>query len=546
MEIKKQINLIAVNSRTSHTNPALYYIKKILKDDKRIRCRLIELTINENWKQSLETITSHGCDIYMFSVYIWNSNYIEELVPLLKQINPETKIILGGPEITYNMKKWEDLNIGDILVQGQAEAFLPHILEYEEKVFHSPNTPINEVPFPYDQEDYENLQNRLVYYEASRGCLFNCSYCLSSCSDQTLEYRDLHTVKAELKLLIKIKPKIVKMVDRTFNSDKKYARKIWKYLIEEKSPVPFHFELHPLFLEEEDFAILETAPNDLFHFEVGIQSTNREILEAVNRPFNWPKEKENIRRLCSLKNIHTHLDQIVGLPGDTGESAEKSFNEILSLKPDEFQLGFLKIIQGTALSKKVSEYDMIVTSAPPYEVVQTSTMKNSMMKEFYKIETDLNRFYNSHYFVKSLGFLMSLSYDPWSFFSALQDFSPADRTVKQWARLGESLLSYTEKYHREMRDYIFDLLRLDWCPFASAQNFPPFLRKDDGDRVKEKRRKSYSMISEKITDFTRRDFNHSILFLPTDKRLIEELENNAILFYRTKTVHQYKIKLDLL
>ena len=504
------------------------------------------MTINENWKQSLEKITANPCDIYMFSVYIWNSTYIEELVPLLKQIKPETEIILGGPEITYNIEKWRDLNIGVTLVQGQAEAFLPYLLENIEKVFHSPNTPINEVPFPYDEEDYENLQNRLVYYEASRGCFFNCSYCLSSCSDQVLEYRDLKTVKEELKLLIKIKPKIVKMVDRTFNSDKEYAREIWKFIIEEKSPVPFHFELHPLFLEEEDFAILETAPNDLFHFEVGIQSTNKEILQSVNRPFNWPKEKENIKHLCSLKNIHTHLDQIVALPKDTRDSAIKSFNEILSLNPDEFQMGFLKIIPGTGLSKKVKEYEMIVTTTPPYEVVQTSFMENSTMKEFYKIETDLNRFYNSHYFMKSLEFLMSLSSDPWAFFSALQEFSPADQTVKQWARLGESLLSYTEKFHSEFRNYVFDLLRLDWCPFASAQNFPPFIRRDDRDEVKEKRRKCYSIVSEKITSFTRRDFNHSILYLPSTKKMNEELENNALLFYRNKTVHQYKINLDLL
>lgn len=546
METKKQICLVAINSRTSHTNPALYYIKKILKKDRRVECRLIELTINENWKPSLEKICADPCDIYMFSVYIWNTRCIEELVPLLKQIKPESRIILGGPEITYNIKKWKALNIADVLVQGQAEAFLPLLPDYDQQVFHSPNTPINNVPFPYDSEDYDNLQNRLVYYEASRGCFFNCSYCLSSCSDQRLEYRDLETVKEELKTLIKIKPKIVKMVDRTFNSDKQYAREIWNFIIEERSPIPFHFELHPLFLDEEDFVILETAPEGLFHFEVGIQSTNKKILEAVNRPYNWPKEKENIKRLCTLKNIHTHLDQIVALPLDTAETAIQSFNEILSLKPDEFQLGFLKILPGTALSKSLEKYVMIATSTPPYEVVQTSTMNYSSMRQFYKMETDLGRFYNSHYFIRSLGFLISLSSDPWTFFSELQEFSPLDRTVKQWARLGESLLSYTEKHHSDLRDYLFDLLRLDWCPFASGQNFPPFLRREDGEDIKEKRRKCYAIVSGEITGFTRRDFNHSLLFVPSSGKLIKDLDHKAVLFYRTDSIRQYTIDLNLL
>jgi len=543
---KKKVALVAINSRTSHTNLALYYIKKLLKSDRDCQCSLIELTINENWKNSLERLTEEPFDYYLFSVYIWNCEYVEEIVPLIKQIQPESKIILGGPEVTYNLRKWESLNFADILVKGQAEGFIPSLFTCGEGVFNSPKTPIDEVPFPYEQDDINNLKGRLVYYEASRGCLFNCSYCLSSCSEQKLEYRDLETVKTELRQIISIQPKIVKMVDRTFNSDRKYAREIWKFIIKEKSPVPFHFEIHPQFIEDEDFTILRSAPDDLFHFEVGIQSTNKEILTTVNRSCNWFKERENISTLCSLTNVHTHLDQIVALPLDSRATAIKSFNDIMSLKPDEFQLGFLKILPGTSLADEVNQYEMVVNSSPPYEVIQSSTMGFSVIKEFYKIETELNRFYNSHYFVRTMSYLLKKNCDPWTFFSRIQEFSPSDRTVKQWTRLGESLLRYTEKYFSEEREYIFDMLRLDWCPFAPGQTYPPFLKREDGEITKAKRKAAYPIISERIDGFTRRDFNHSILYLPVNKKMIEELDNRALLFYRSESVKQYFIDMNLL
>ena len=542
----KKIALVAVNSRTSHTNLALYYIKKMLSEYENAECSLIELTINENWKQSLERLTDTDYDYFLFSLYIWNSSYIKEIAPMLRKIQPDAKIVFGGPEISYNSTEWEKTQLADILVKGQAEEFISSLFTCNKSVYYSENRSINEIPFPYDREDYENLKGRLVYYESSRGCLFNCSYCLSSCSDQKLEYRDLNIVKEELKQLISIEPKIVKMVDRTFNSNQKFAREVWKFLIELESPVPFHFELHPLFLEDEDFKILSVAPQDLFHFEVGIQSTNKKVLSAVNRPYNWDRERENIKKLCRIENIHTHLDQIVALPEDNRDFAIQSFNEILGLYPDEFQLGFLKIIQGTGLSENVNKYKMIVNPNPPYEVIQTQDMSFSHLKEFYSVENNLNRYYNSHYFVKSLTFLLKKSSTPWIFFSQLLRFSPEDKMVKRWAVLGESLKLYAEKYLREEVDYLCDLLRLDWCPYASGQNFPPFLRLNDGDELKDSRRKTYEHLFDRIENFTRRDFNHSILFKPQTERLKLELNHQAILFYRTDKVLRYPIKLDLI
>ncbi|MCP4153357.1 MAG: DUF4080 domain-containing protein, partial [bacterium] len=378
------------------------------------------------------------------------------------------------------------------------------------------------------------------------GCLFNCSYCLSSCSDQKLEYRDLETVKKELLQLIAIKPKIVKMVDRTFNSNKKFAREIWQFIIDQNSPVPFHFELHPAFLEEADYNILKKAPNNLFHFEVGIQSTDKEVLKAVDRPFNWNIEKGNIEKLCSIKNIHTHLDQIVALPCDNRKTAINSFNEILSLKPDEFQLGFLKVLPGTKLASTCSENSLTVNPFPPYEVIETASMDFKTIKEFYAIERTLNRFYNSHFFKTTLGFLLGQDITPWEFFSILTEMAPDDQAVKRWPVLGETLLNYGRKYLPEDSDYIKDLLKYDWCPYAPAQTYPPFLRENDGDKIKDSRRTAFDYFSGNYEDFKRSEFNRSILYIPDTERFAKKLGDKAILFYRGHNKKELEIDLSVL
>jgi len=529
----KKIVLTAVNSRSSHSNPTLFAVKKTLKRVEGLSPVLLELTINENWREALAKLVSLDAEVYLFSVYIWNKEFLEKILPLLKELKAEAKMILGGPEITYNAASWEGKPWIDVLVIGQAEAFIPWIRRFDGKIFQSPHTPINKIDFPYEPEDRAVLEGRLVYYEASRGCLFNCSYCLSSCQGKP-EYRDIETVKGEMKKMIALNPKIVKMVDRTFNSDVAYAREIWQFLIDLNPPVPFHFEIHPVFLDEEDFRILEKAPHGLFFFEVGIQSTNLDVLKAVDRPWNRPREKENIDRLCSLKNIHTHLDQIVALPCDTMETAIRSFNDIMSHKPDDFQLGFLKILPGTPLAARTDEFQLLAAPFPPYEVIQTASLTHAQIECFHNIEADLNRYYNSGAFQRTLEFLMNGFDDPWTFFCELDKFSPDNRQSKQWPVLGETLLKLGMRDFPEERDYIIDLLRYDWCPFASGQSYPPFLRLPVDEGIKDIRRENYSRFEEVIEGFSRKDFNHSILFVPVSERMKEEHRNGIALFYRSE------------
>ncbi|MBN2658423.1 MAG: DUF4080 domain-containing protein [Spirochaetales bacterium] len=531
----KKIILVAINSRSSHSNPTLFAIKKMLNRENSVQPVLLELTINENWREALAKLASQQGEIYLFSVYIWNKEFIEKIIPLLKAIIPEARMVFGGPEISYNLSLWREKPWADVLVSGQAEDFIPRLLAYTGREYHSDHTPINDVLFPYEEEDREILEGRLVYYEASRGCLFNCSYCLSACSQGKPEYRDIGTVKREMAKLISLNPKIVKMVDRTFNSDREFAREIWKYLIDLNPAVPFHFEIHPVFLSEEDFNILKEAPEGLFFFEVGIQSTDRTILEAVDRPWNRPKEKENIDRLCSLKNIHTHLDQIVALPLDTPETARQSFNEILNHKPDDFQLGFLKILPGTPLAGKTERYGLKASPFPPYEVVETSSFPFEELQIFYRVEADLNRYYNSGYFSGTLEYMMDRFSDPWTFFEELSLFSPDNRLSKQWPVLCESLLGMCEKHFPEEREYLIDLLRYDWCPYASGQSFPSQIRLPQDEQIKEIRRESYPLFEEAIKGFSRRNFNHSILFVPGSLRMQKEHSDRITLFYREES-----------
>lgn len=527
----EKIALIAINSRSSHSNPTLFTIKKILKEKNGLIPQLLEMTINDHWKSSLSRMLEMQASTYLFSVYIWNREYIEKTVPLLKAMNPEIRIIMGGPEITYNLTYWEKKDWVETLVAGQAEAFLPHLFSFRKKIYYSTPTAINDIPFPYELADKSILEGRLVYYEASRGCLFNCSYCLSACESRKPEYRSIKTVKKEMSDLIALNPKIVKMVDRTFNSQKIYAREIWQFLINIKSPVPFHFEIHPLFLEDEDFSILAKAPEGLFFFEVGIQSTDREVLRAVNRPWNRAKEKENIDKLCTLKNIHTHLDQIVPLPGDTPEKAINSFNEIMAHRPDDFQLGFLKILPGTPLAAQCEKYAFISTPFPPYEVLGSDTFPHNSLRIFYRIEAEVNRFYNSNYFTQTLNYMMNQFDNYWNFFKELSLYTPENTMSKQWSVLGESLLEMTKKHFPEMKEYIIDLLRYDWCPFASGQTYPPFLLLPKDHEIKEIRRRTYTLFEKEIKGFTRKGFNHSILFVPFSERMKKETDKRITLFY---------------
>ncbi len=352
----KNILLVGINARYTHSNLAIRYLRNYVSDLS-YQITLEEFTINQPLLDILSKIFKLEPEIIALSVYIWNTEIIRKLLPEVHKLLPECKIILGGPEVSYNPQHWlEEFPFLNFIICGAGEAGFRYLIEkkllVKEQIIKIQNPAFNEIKFPYTDDDFPGLKDKYIYYEASRGCPFKCSYCLSSRSDQKLELREFNKVKEELEFLLNKKPRIIKFVDRTFNANREFSRNIWQYLIEINPDTKFHFEIYPALLEEEDFILLEKCPVDLFQFEIGIQSTNPATLKAIHRPDNWHKTKEKIQKLISIGNIHIHVDLIAGLPYDEFKHIKHSFNDIYALQADHFQLGFLKILPGTEITKK--------------------------------------------------------------------------------------------------------------------------------------------------------------------------------------------------
>lgn len=523
-----QVLLLAINGRYSHSNLALHYFQQVFRAEG-IPCRLVELTIKDRLESLLKVILldhpqrpSH----LVLSVYIWNSSLMKALVADLQRIAPEIKIILGGPEVSYQADEWLQLCPQGYIVQGPGENILASLVkgELQPGIHRGPFSSMDELPFPYTEEDLQALKGRLIYYESSRGCPFRCSYCLSSCEDQPLHYRDLEMVFQDLKTLAFSSAKIVKMVDRTFNSRPGRARKIWQYLLELKGPVPFHFEIHPQFLKEEDFRILADVPSWMFHFEIGVQSSSPEELEAVNRSGDWQTIRRNIERLQQETSIPLHLDQIVGLPGADYASVRRSFNDILSLGPEEFQMGFLKLIPGTPLAEGLGK-QMVASVEPPYRVWQTPELSFQEFQELQRVEEFLNAYYNSGLFLHSMEFLLGESSlygnRPFDLFADLKNAMEYQGRVKnlQWAKLAETLWNSLKQIHPDAADLLLDKLRMDWAPLSQGQYLPGFLNFADTKRIKELRRDLWPILSGK--GLTSSEFKRGILLLLDDgKRIV--------------------------
>ncbi|MDA3850915.1 MAG: DUF4080 domain-containing protein [Spirochaetaceae bacterium] len=495
--MRKKVLLLAINGRYSHSNLALFYLKKIITDQGDFEVELLECTIKDRVSDLLEKILlgPNGTpDYVLFSVYIWNSSLILKLVRDLKALSPGVIQILGGPEITYNTSFWSQNSPGDFLVRGQGESVILPLLQGTIKtaIIESSAIKLNDIPFPYDKFDLEILKNRLVYYESSRGCPFNCSYCLSSCEDQPLQFRNIDRVKQELEILAFSEARIIKLVDRSFNADSSRAREIWQFIKELKGPVPFHFEVHPVFLEEEDFKLLATIPKKLFHFEIGVQSTNSQELVAVNRQGKWSEIKEHLRRLIDETEIPIHLDQIVALPGADRASVEKSFNDIISLGPDEFQMGFLKVLHGTSLEKQWGN-SLIYSEEPPYEVLKTPHLSFNDLRFYKKIEDLLDSYYNSGLFAQTMDLLLSSCYpygkNPFALFVELQNYilSQDKMKVQQWAKLAQNLWDCFSLVSTQHQAELKDSLRLDWAPLSQGQYLPGFLQFENTSKIKKLR-----------------------------------------------------------
>ncbi len=370
--------------------------------------RILEVEITTRPADILEQIGLARPDVILLSVYIWNSTLVDRLLPDVHALHPEARVILGGPEVSYTAEEWLAAHPWlTAVVCGGGEEAVRHLAEAgfdtaeTGTIVSIPNRPFAEVPFPYLEEDFERLAYRYVYYESSRGCPCACTYCVSGREDQKPDYRSVETTTAELSRIIAEEPRwpappIVKLVDRTFNSRPPRAREIWRFLAKADTQATFHFEIHPAFLTERDFGVLAEAPPGRFQFEIGVQSTHEATLAAVRRRSAWKKARPHVARLIELGTIVVHLDLIAGLPEEGPAEIARSVDDVMALKPDRFDLGFLKSLPGTAVRRHAHEHDQVAMHHAPYQVLSNAWLSLADFALLRRIERVIDSLWNAN------------------------------------------------------------------------------------------------------------------------------------------------------
>lgn len=437
--------LVALNTKYIHSNPALYSLRAGAGEELKQQVELAEYTINHGFTEVLADIFKRKPDVLGFSCYIWNIDMVLQLTKELGKLLPETPIWLGGPEVSYDapavLRQHPELT--GIMV-GEGEATFKELLNYYVKGndngaelseiaglclpegVTAPRelTDISSLPFLY--EDLTGFENKIIYYESSRGCPFRCSYCLSSI-DKTVRLRDLVTVKRELQYFLDHKVSQVKFVDRTFNCNHGHATEIWKYLLEHDNGVTnFHFEIAADLLNEEELLLLSRMRPGLVQLEIGVQSANPETLSAIRRSMDLERLEQVVARLRSGNNIHLHLDLIAGLPYENLESFAASFDRVYAMKPEQLQLGFLKVLKGSEMKERAEEFGICYTDRPPYEVLYTKWLEFSEVLLLKQIEEMVELYYNSNQFCNTLRYLERVFTTPFQMFRALAEFYEAE------------------------------------------------------------------------------------------------------------------------
>ncbi|MBQ8280184.1 MAG: B12-binding domain-containing radical SAM protein [Roseburia sp.] len=428
-----KILLAAINAKYIHSNLAVYSLKAYAKEYAE-HITIGEYTINNRTDYILEQIYKQKPDVLCFSCYIWNIGYVEELIKEFHKLCPSVPIWLGGPEVSYEVEHFMENHpdvTGIMMGEGEKTFFelCSHYVTGEPELrgidgityrdtmtgklyvnpFREPMD-MSEIPFCYDAID--DFKNRIIYYESSRGCPFNCSYCLSSV-DKKLRFRDLELVKKELAFFIEKEVPQVKFVDRTFNCNHAHAMAIWKFIKEQdKGITNFHFEISADLINEEELALISSMRPGLIQLEIGVQSTNEATITEIHRTMRLDRLKEIVKRVQTGGNIHEHLDLIAGLPYEDYETFAKSFDEIYELKPNQLQLGFLKVLKGSYMYQHADEYEMAYHSTAPYEVLKTKWLSFEDVLKIKQVEEMLEIYYNSGQFEVTMKLLDCLFESP--------------------------------------------------------------------------------------------------------------------------------------
>lgn len=520
-----KILLTAINSKFIHSNLAVRYLKAFTKDlpyESKIR----EFSINDREERILKEIIEEKADVVAFSTYIWNVEIVSRVANLIKLVSPQTEILYGGPEVSYDSKAFMEKNIGEYLIEGEGEKTYRDFVEYklglrelsdikglyyrknDEIIFNGtrPLMDMDEIVFPYEED--EDLNNKIVYYEGSRGCPFRCKYCLSS-TTHGVRFHSIERTLEELNFFIKKGVRLVKFVDRTFNCNHKYSMAIWDFLIKADTNTKFHFEISADILKEEEIELLRKAPKGRFQFEVGVQTTNDDVLKNINRFVNFSDIKEKVEELLSINNINQHLDLIAGLPGEDYKSFVKSFNDVHSIKPEEIQLGFLKLLKGSDMRRDAYLYNMKYSPYPPYEILSTDKISYDEIQILKRVEAVVDKYYNSQKFNTILEFFYDKFETPYEFFYELGNYFEQKGYFNK--NIGNTeyykvFLDFNMEILKGEEDYLVDIIRYDYLSFNKKRGIPEFLRsnidKNIEEDIKNQYREEYSFRKFSVEHFS--------------------------------------------
>ena len=494
-----KILLVACNAKYIHSNLAVYDLQAYASDyaDHIV---LKEYTINQQKDDIMRDIYLEHPDVVCVSCYIWNLSFVKELMADLIKILPGADFWAGGPEVSYDAEKFltENSEFKGVMVGEGEETFKELAGYYVEKnpqnlkdmtgicyrdgdqIIHNGWRQImdlSSIPFIY--KDLSDFKNRIIYYESSRGCPFSCSYCLSSI-DKKLRFRDTETVKKELQFFIDNKVPQVKFVDRTFNCKHDHAMAIWKYINEHDNGVTnFHFEISADLLREEELQEMSTMRPGLIQLEIGVQSTNPDTIKAIHRTMDFEKLKGIVDRIHSFGNIHQHLDLIAGLPYEDYDSFRHSFNDVYALKPQQLQLGFLKVLKGSHMMEMCKEYGIVYKTQEPYEVLSTKWLDYDHVLKLKTVENMVEVYYNSGQFQNTLEYLENFFPDAFSIYERLGSFymekGYGDVSHTRMRRY-EILLEFLEDVPEISMDQVKDQMVYDLYLRENLKSRPGFAR----------------------------------------------------------------------
>lgn len=509
-----KILLVAINAKYIHSNLAVYclkaYAEKNMPQDVNVQIELAEYTINQNRDEILKDIYRRQAEMICFSCYIWNLDYVESMIRDVKKVMKDVIIWAGGPEVSYDSRE----TLGRLpeltgVMKGEGEKTFAKLCKVYGKssetselsleqidgiTFRCPDGTIcerpwrvpmdlSEVPFVY--HDMKKFENKIIYYETSRGCPFSCSYCLSSI-DKRLRFRSLDLVFNELQFFLDHKVPQVKFVDRTFNCKHDHVMAIWKYIQEHDNGITnFHFEVAADLLNDEEIRLIRQMRPGLIQLEIGVQSTNTDTIREIRRTMRLEEVREHVARIKEKGNIHQHLDLIAGLPYEDIKSFRKSFDDVYSMRPDQLQLGFLKVLKGSYMQEMQQEYELRYKDEPPYEVLSTKWLPYSDVIELKGIEEMVEIYYNSGQFthvvealVENYASAYQMYQDLWQYYEEHDYMGIQHRRSARY----EIVLDFVKEKYPEQADVMRELLTYDYYLRENAKSRPEFAGEDATDK----------------------------------------------------------------